>query len=162
VVENSSYGPLAAKAQYKLGLALKGLARYYEAEDAFNKVISSYPNSEWVDAAKFQVAVCRAAISQGPDYDQGATKEAKDKFEEFVREHPDAVLSAEADKNIAELREKEAESSYNIARFYEKQAALDAAKVYYNDIINSQPESKWAARALERLQIIEKIQRKKK
>jgi len=156
VIENSTYGPWAPAAQYKLGLVLKGLLRYYEAEEAFNKVISNYPNSEWVEAAKFQIAACRAAVSRSPDYDQWATKEAKEKFEEFVQEHPDAVLSRDAEKNISQLREKEAEANFNIARFYEKQKAQEAAKIYYNDIINNYPESSWAGRALERLQMMEK------
>jgi outer membrane protein assembly factor BamD (BamD/ComL family) len=156
VVENSTYGPLAPKAQYKLGLVLKGLMRYYEAEEAFNKVITNYPNSEWVEAAKFQIASCRAAVSRGPDYDQGAAKEAKDKFEDFVKEHPDAVLSHEAEKNINQLKEKEAEANFNTGRFYEKQKAYEAAKVYYNEIINNYPDSVWAVKALERLQIMEK------
>lgn len=157
IIENSTYGPLAANAQYKLGLVLKGLARYYEAEEAFNKVISNYPDSEWAGAAKFQIAVCRQAVSRGPDYDQGATKEAKEKFENFVREHSDAALSSDAEKNIEKLKEKEAESKYNIARFYEKQKAYEAAKVYYSDIIKNYPNSgMWAAMALERLQVLEK------
>src|SRR3989338_7943149 len=62
VVENSTYGPWAPQAQYKLGLVLKGLLRYYEAEEAFNKVISSYPDSQWAEAAKFQLATTRAAV----------------------------------------------------------------------------------------------------
>jgi len=156
VVENSTYGPLAPQAQYKLGLVLKGLMRYYEAEDAFNKVISNYPTSEWADAARFQVASCRAALSRGFDYDQGAAEEAKLKFEDFVRDHPDAVLSRDAEKNIEQLQEKEAESGYNIGKFYEKQGAFDAAKIYYNDIVRSHPNSPWAAKAGERLDILEK------
>jgi outer membrane protein assembly factor BamD (BamD/ComL family) len=156
VVENSTYGPLAPKAQYKLGLVLKGLMRYYEAEDAFNKVISSYPDSEWVGAAKFQIAACRAAVSRGAAYDQGAAKEAKEKFEEFVRENPDAVLSRDAEKNINQLNEREAESYYSIGRFYEKQKAPEAAKVYYEDILNNYPNSIWAAKSLERIQMMEK------
>ena len=155
VIENSTYGPLAAKTQYKLGLVLKSLLRYYEAEEAFNKVISNYPDSEWVEAAKYQIASCRAAVSRGPDYDQGAAKEAKEKFEEFVREHPDAILSRDAEKNIEQLKEKEAESAYNIGRFYEKQKAWNAARIYYNEIVNNYSESPWAARAMERLQIID-------
>ena len=155
VVENSTYGPLAPKAQYKLGLILKSLMRYYEAEEAFNKVITNYPNSEWVEASKFQIASCRAAVSRGSDYDQGAAQEAKQKFEDFVREHPEAILSSEAEKNVQQLKDKEAESDYNIARFYEKQKALGAAKVYYNDIITNYPDSAWAAKAMERLQIME-------
>lgn len=161
VVENSTYGPLASKSQYKLGLVLKGLGRYYEAEDAFNKVISSYPDSEWVKAAKFQIAACRGAVSRGPDYDQGATKEAKDKFEEFLRENPDAVLSNDAEKSISDLREKEAESSFNIARFYEKQGEYKAARVYYEDLLINYPRSKWAEKAQARIDFMEKKNGKK-
>ncbi len=156
VIENSTYGPWAAPAQYKLGLVLKGLLRYYEAEDAFNKVVSNYPDSEWAAPAKFQIASCRAAVSHGPEYDQGSAGEAKEKFEEFVKEHPDAVLSSEAEKNIEQLKEKEAASNYNIARFYEKQKAFEAAKVYYKDVIDNYPDSGWAGKALERMQALEK------
>ena len=156
VIENSTYGLLAAAAQYKLGLVLKGLLRYYEAEEAFNKVVSNYPDSKWTAAAKFQIASCRASVSRGPDYDQGSAKEAKEKFEAFVKEHPDAELSSEAQKNIEQLKEKEAASKYNIARFYEKQKAFESAKIYYNDVINNYPNSQWAVTALERLQIMEK------
>jgi len=156
VVENSTYGPFAPAAQYKLGLVLKSHLRYYEAEEAFNKVISNYPDSEWAGAAKFQMASCRAAVSRGADYDQGAAKEAKDKFEEFIRDHPDAALSREAQKNIDELREKEAESKYSIGRFYEKQKQYTAAKIYYDDVINNYSQSSFAIKSLERLQVLEK------
>lgn len=156
IVENSTYGPLAPRAQYKLGLVLKGLLRYYEAEDEFNKVVSRYPDSEWASAAKFQIASCRSSLSKGPAYDQGAAQEAKERFEEFVKEHPDAVLSLDAEKNINSIREKEAEASYNIAKFYEKQKAFDSAKIYYNDIINNYTDSPWASQAAARLQIMER------
>jgi len=156
VIENSTYGPLAPKAQYKLGLVLKSLMRYFEAEEAFSKVISNYPDCEWVEAAKFQIAACRAAVSKGSDYDQGAAQEAKEKFEEFVQEHPDAVLSRDAEKKIDQLKEKEAESNYNIAKFYEKQKIYESAKIYYNDTITNYPDTMWAAKAMERLQILEK------
>lgn len=156
VVENSTYGPLAPKAQYKLGLVLKGLQRYYEAEEAFNKVVSNYPDSEWVAPSKFQIASCRAAVSRGPDYDQGAMQDAKQKFEEFVSEHPDAVLSKDAEENVNRLKEKEAAASFNIAVFYEKQKAFKAAKIYYENVISNYSSSPWAAKALERLQLMEK------
>jgi len=155
VVENSTYGPLASKAQYKLGLVLKEIGRHYEAEEAFNKVLTNYPDSEWSEPAKFQIANVRAMTSRGSDYDQGAAKEAKDKFEEFVKEYPDAVLSKKAEESIGQLKEKEAESHYNIARFYEKQQAFDSAKIYYEDVISNYPRSPWAVKALERLRALE-------
>lgn len=156
VIANSTYGSLAAAAQYKLGLVLKGLGRYLEAEEELRKVIANYPESEWQAAAKFQIAACKAAVARSPDYDHQATAEAKKEFEEFLKAHPDATLSAEAEKNIAALKEREAESNYKIAVFYEKQKARDAAKVYYNYVIENYSRSIWAARSLEKLQAMEK------
>jgi len=159
VVENSPFGPLAPVAQYKLGLALKNLQRYFEAEEAFNKVVTNYPASEWAEASKFQIASTRASLSKSPEYDQGATKEAKEKFEEFLESHPEAELSSQARKNIEDLMGKESESNYKIALFYEKQKDYKAAEIYYNEIIDNQPESIWAAKAMERLKILENRKR---
>ncbi|MDD5432432.1 MAG: tetratricopeptide repeat protein [Candidatus Omnitrophica bacterium] len=156
VIENSTYGPLAPKAQYKLGLVLKELKRYFEAEDAFNKVISNYPDSEWSEPSKFQIAVCRQAVSRGADYDQGATEEAKQKFEEFVKEHPEAILSDKAEKSISAIREEEAEANFNIGRFYEKQKQFESAKIYYNEVITNYSDSTFAAKAQEKLRTLEK------
>ncbi|HOU35647.1 MAG TPA: outer membrane protein assembly factor BamD [Candidatus Omnitrophota bacterium] len=156
VVENSTYGPLAPKAQYKLGLVLKSMERYYEAEEAFNKVITAYPESEWVEPAKFQLASTRASVSRSAAYDQGATREAKEKFEEFVIQHPDAILAPEAERNIRALNAKEAESLYSAALFYEKQKAWNAARLYYRNIIANYPDSSWAAKAAGRLETMEK------
>lgn len=155
VVENSEYGPFAPKAQYKLGLVLKSQSKYYEAEEAFEKLIRNYPDSEWVEAAKFQIAAVKASLSKSPEYDQVETKEAKERFEDFVQTHPEASLSKEAEKNIDELREKESESNYNIGRFYEKQKEYDAARIYYETILADNPDSVWAEKAGERLQSLE-------
>jgi outer membrane assembly lipoprotein YfiO len=159
VVENSTYGPLAPIAQYKLGLVLKSLGRFQEAEEEFEKVLSNYPNSEWFSAAKFQIASCKASLSRSPDYDQERTAEAKEMFEEFVKEHPDATLSKEAERNIEELKEKEAKSNFDIGFFYERQKIYDSAKLYYNFVIENYPKSIWAAKAFERLQALEKKKR---
>lgn len=155
IVENAPYGSLAAKAQYKQGLVFKSLSRLNEAEEAFGKVIANYPESEWVAPAKFQLASAKAGMAKNSDYDQGATREAKEQFEDFVRSHPDAELSKEAEKNIGRLKDREAESDFNAARFYEKQKQYDSARIYYQGIIAGNPDSAWAAKARERLGIME-------
>jgi len=155
VIDNSTYGPLAAEAQYKLGLILKSLGNFFEAEEEFNKVIKHYPQSEWVTAAEFQIAECGASISPSPDYDQEATREAKERFEDFILSHSDAMLSQQAEKNIQQLQEREAQGYYDTAVFYEKQQAYDAARIYYNIVVKDYPRSLWAAKALSKLQALE-------
>jgi outer membrane protein assembly factor BamD (BamD/ComL family) len=64
-------------------------------------------------------------------------------------------LSKDAEINISVLKEKEAAASYNIAVFYEKQEAYKAAKIYYENVISNYSDTAWAAKALERLQLME-------
>ena len=156
VVNNSSFGRWAPEAQYKLGLLLKSQSRFYEAEEEFSKVIKNYPKSEWVTAAEFQVASCRASIAPDPDYNQEAMREAKESFEDFILSHPDAELSQEAERNIRQLKEKEAQGYFDAAEFYEKQKAYNAAKIYYNIVIDDYPKTQWAAQAFSKLQELEK------
>ena len=155
VIDNSTFGPLAAEAQYKLGLILKSLGNYSEAEEEFSRVIKNYPQSEWAAPAEFQIASCRANISPSPNYDQEATREAKEGFKEFLLSHPDADLSRQAEKNIQELKEREAQGYYDTAVFYEKQRAYEAARLYYDIIIKDYPESIWAVKDSSKLQEME-------
>lgn len=156
VVANAPFGPYAAQAQYKLGIVYKNISRYFEAEEAFSKVITEYPESEWATAAKYQLAATRAMEARSSAYDQGSTLEAKKKFEDFVREHPEVDLSREAQKSIQQLSEKEAESSFSAGKFYERQKDYQSARIYYDDIIKNYPDSPWAVKALERISIIDK------
>ena len=151
VIENYPYGELAPLSQYKIGMVLKSLGSFSEAKTEFEKVITNYPESEWVEPAKYQAADSASLASLKADYDQALSKEAKERFEDFVEEHPDATLSDETKEQIQALTDKEAEKSFSIAQFYEKQKAYTSAEIYYNDVIKNYPRSSWAGKAQERL-----------
>lgn len=156
VIKNSPYGKYAPIAQYKIGLILKGMARFAEAKEEFEKVVSEYPQSEWADAARFQIALCTKDISLEASYDQQRTKEAQDRFKEFVKSHPDAELSKEAREHISGLAGKEAESNFQIAKFYEKQKKLESAKIYYKYVFENFPDTSWSTEAFECYQALER------
>ena len=156
VVANAPYGKYAAIAQYKIGLFLKNSGMYTEARAEFDKVINEYPQSEWVKATKYQIALCDAKAAPKPAYDQSTTGNAVQEFEEFVKTYPDADLSANAKKHISQLKGKEAENNYNIARFYEKQKAWEAARIYYNIVVDDYKDTSWSVKAIERLGILGK------
>ncbi|PIQ89905.1 MAG: hypothetical protein COV72_00650 [Candidatus Omnitrophica bacterium CG11_big_fil_rev_8_21_14_0_20_42_13] len=155
VIKNAPYGKYAPVAQYKIGLILKGLARFDEAKREFEKVVANYPESEWNEAAKFQIALCTKKTSLDVPYDQQITKEAKERFEDFIVSHPDAELSKQAQEQISDLRLREAESNFNIAKFYEKQKKLKSAGIYYEYVFSNFPNTEWATKAFERYQILE-------
>jgi outer membrane protein assembly factor BamD len=156
IIENYPYGKLAPISQYKIGLVLKTAGSFDEAKSEFEKVVSSYPESEWAEAAKFQMAQTASLASLGSDYDQQLTQEAKERYKEFVTKHPEAALSKEAYGEISGLADKEAEKDFNIGQFYEKQESFKSAVVYYEDVVKNYPRSAWAQKSTERIQALEK------
>lgn len=159
VIKNAPYGPLAAPAQYKIGLYLQEKHLYQEARDEFEKVINDYPESEWAKAAKYQIALSDAKRSTDAQYDQKVTQAAIEEFNEFVESYPDAKLSTEAKEQIWKLREKEAENSFMVAQFYEKKKNYKAAKIYYQSVVDDFEKSSWAVKALNK---IREVARKEK
>lgn len=155
VIKNSPYGEYAPAAQYKIGQYLLEKQLYQEARDEFEKTINDYPDSEWAKAAKFQIALSDAKRSSGAQYDQKITAAALNEFKEFVKKFPDAQLTEKAKDHIDTLHEKEAESNFLIAQFYEKQKQYDAAKIYYNTIVDSYPDTSWSRKALEKIRRLE-------
>lgn len=156
VVNNAPYGKYAAVAQYKIGLFYKSVGMLPEAREEFEKVINEYPQSEWVKAAKYQIALTDVQSSLKPEYDQSATKSAVKEFEEFLKVYPEAELSTDAQKQVQDLKNKDAENNFNIAKFYEKQRKFESAKIYYQHIVSDYPDSLWALKAVAKLEVLNK------
>ncbi|MFH1655769.1 MAG: outer membrane protein assembly factor BamD [Candidatus Omnitrophota bacterium] len=155
VIDNAPYSDYAPASYYKIGLFLKEVNSFSEAKEEFEKITAEYPQSEWANKAQYQIALCEYNESLRPDYDQKPTEDATKKFEEFVKVNPDAELTKEAKNKIGHLKEKDAEHNFVIAKFYEKQKEFESAQIYYRYVIKTYPESPWADRAIERLQVIE-------
>jgi len=156
VIENAPYSKFAPASYYNIGLFLEELGGYPEAKVEFDKIVTEYPQSDWVDKAKYQIALCEYRASLKPDYDQTNSKSATEKFEEILKSNPDTELSKKAKATVSELKNKDAESNFIIAKYYEKRKLIDSAKIYYRYIIENYPDNKWAAKAQERLYIMEK------
>ena len=156
VIKNAPYGKNAAAAQYKIGLYLQEKELFQESRDEFEKTINDYPESEWAQAAHYQIALSDAKRSSQAQYNQKVTQSAVEEFKTFVKDYPDAEFSDKAKNEIHKLKEKEAENNFVIASFYEKQKKYEAAKVYYTNIVEDYQTTSWAKKALVKLQQINK------
>jgi outer membrane protein assembly factor BamD len=154
VIKNAPYGKFAAVAQYKIGLYLKEKGLFVEARDEFEKTMNDYPNSEWAKAAQFQIAMADTKRSSNAQHEQKTTQIAIEGFKEFVKTHPDSELTPEAKSQISKLRNKEAENSFVIAEFYEKQKNFKGARIYYKELIEKFEDTSWANKAKSRLKVI--------
>ncbi len=155
IIENAPYSEEAKASQYKLGLLYKSLGRYKEAIDTLKDLIEKYPESRWVEPARYQLAIASAKASLGAEYDQELTIEAKKRFSEFVSSHPEAELSSQAYKELDKLKDKEATRYFKIAEFYDKQKNYKSAKIYYHYIIDNYPGTSYQQEAKKRVSVIE-------
>ncbi|NQT76007.1 MAG: outer membrane protein assembly factor BamD [Candidatus Omnitrophica bacterium] len=156
VAENAPYGKYAEPAMFKTGMAHKQIADYDNAIMMFKGLIDSYPNSEFIDRARYQLAECSKLMSLRPDYDQTPTIVAREEFEDFIEKHPDSEMSKEAREIVDDLRLREAQNAYKIAEFYESRHKPESAVIYYRDIIQKYPGTELARKAKERLDAIRK------
>ena len=151
IVAKVPYSEYAPRAQYKLGIILMKLARYDEARSAFQKVIDDYSDSEWSAPAKYQLAIATAKSFPGADYDSSYLKEATDRLDEFIKDHPEAKISSEAEEQLEELKNREAKKQFDIASFYEKQGYYDSASIYYKKVVDIYPDSNHYSASLSKI-----------
>ncbi len=147
VVENAPYGKYAEDAQFKLGEALKKSERYEEAVQAYHKLVDDYPNSKLATKAMYEEAYCAYKASLKPAYDIAATDNAIKTFEKFVDKNKDSDLAKEADTTMKRLKDNVAEKSFKTAEFYESQGKFEAAIIYYQDVVDTYPESSFVDQA---------------
>ena len=147
VVTNAPYGKYAQDAQFKLGEALKKSERYEEAVEAFHKVAEDYPNSKLVSQAMFEEADCAYKASLRPAYDATSTDNAIKTFEKFVDKNKGTDLTKEAGRTMRRLKDNVAEKSFRTAEFYESQGKKEAAIIYYQDVIDTYPDSSFVPAA---------------
>lgn len=159
VTENAPYSKHAPMAQFKIGQAYKKAGSFDEAIVEFRVLVDTYPESELVDDAKYEIAYCTYKASLKPHYDQTPTDAAIKQFEEFAEQEADETLTVEAEEALRDLKEKKAESLYEVAAFYEKRKQYQSALIYYNEVLETYPDTGCAVKALSRIRILEEKQK---
>jgi outer membrane protein assembly factor BamD len=64
---------------------------------------------------------------------------------------PNSEKAAQARSNLQQLEHKAISSSFEVARFYDKQKMYRAAVIYYNEVIRQQPGSAESEKAKKRI-----------
>ena len=109
--------------------------------------MENYPESTYIDKARFEVADCANKASLKPAYASEPTERAIKIYEDFTESAKDGRLTKEAVVTILRLKNKAAEKSFSTAEFYEKQRHYDSAIIYYKDVIDRYPESSYAEKS---------------
>jgi outer membrane protein assembly factor BamD len=156
VIRNAPYGDLAPLALMNVALIHQYKNNTIQAIDALDRLINNYPTSLLASDAYLNLAETFSGLVDGPDYDQGATREAMSYFEDFMILYSDHEEVARAEAGLQEMEDVYARSKLVIGQFYYRYRRwYDAAEIFFNEAITVAPESEAAATAREFLVRVE-------
>jgi outer membrane protein assembly factor BamD len=151
IIKTAPYGKYTARAQFDLGRAREKQGENEAAIAAYQSVVEKFPNDPIAVDAQYQIGYIWSKASATGTYDPNAAKNAKIAFEDFLSRYPNSEKSAQAKQNLKRMEHKQTSSSYDIAKFYDKQKMYRAAAIYYNDVIRTQPGSTEGEKAKKRI-----------
>ena len=144
-----------------------GLAQFYIAECYFylgdyNQSIIEYnkylTRNDSIDklVKKSQFMLCRCYFNMSLDYnkDQSDTYIAIEKLQYFIEKESMKDYFQEIEIMILDLRTKLAKKDFYTAKLYIKLEELDAAVIYYNNIINDYYDTKYVNSSITNIALI--------
>jgi outer membrane protein assembly factor BamD len=151
VVRTAPYGKYTARAQFDIGLVREKQGAKDAALEAYQAVVDKFPNEPVAADAQYQIGYIWFTAARQGARDIAATHNAKTAFEDFLFRYPNSEKAAQARANLQLLEHKQTSSSYEVAKFYDKQKKYRAAAIYYNEVVRQQPGSAESNRAQKRI-----------
>jgi outer membrane protein assembly factor BamD len=151
VVRTAPYGKYTARAQFDIGLAREKQGANDAALQAYQAVIQKFPSDPIAADAQYQMGYIWFTASKGGTQDFSATSNARVAFQDFLFRYPNSEKAAQARSNLQLLEHKATSSSFEVARYYDKQKMYRGAVIYYNEVIRQQPGSAESEKAKKRI-----------
>ena len=151
VVRTAPYGKYTARAQFDIGLVREKQGANDAAIEAYQAVVDKFPNEPIAVDAQYQIGYIWFHASQTGTKDIAAASKAKTAFQDFLLHYPNSEKAAQARADLDQLEQKQTSSSFEVAKFYDKQKYYRAAVIYYNEVIRQQPGSTESDRAKKRI-----------
>jgi outer membrane assembly lipoprotein YfiO len=104
--------------------------QWEEARPVYERLIESYPTSEWVPPAYYQLGKSLYNDLKGYQYDPTPLARARWYFERFLDKRRVGPEAEEARRYVRELRELEAKHELYVARFYLLNGHREGARLH--------------------------------
>src|SRR6266487_432931 len=156
IVRSAPYGKYTARAQFNIGLAREKQGASEAAIQAYQAVVDKFPNEPIAADAQYQIGYIWFKAARTGTKDAAAITNARTAFQDFLVRYPNSEKAGQARANLELIEHKQTTSSYEVAKFYDKQKYYRAAVIYYNEVIRQQPGSTESDQAKKRIDQLRK------
>lgn len=125
---------------------------------ALERIIENYPKLDLAADAYLELGDTYAEQVAGPQYDQGATRDAIAYYEDYLILYPEDDDAGKAENQLDTMYDTLSRSKLQLGRYYYKyRQNYQAARVFLNEAITVSPESKAATEARELLDKLDQL-----
>jgi outer membrane protein assembly factor BamD len=158
IVDSGPYSDVAPHAQLRIGAAREKQKDYEAAVKAYETAADRYHNDPAIAAdAMYRAALSYQKQSTTSEYDQGTAAKAIAAYTDFVTFYPEDKRVALAQKAVVSLKAEQVRGNFSIAQYYEKNRQWTGAVVYYNEVLQMDPNSPYAAQARQRIEVLKPL-----
>jgi outer membrane protein assembly factor BamD len=155
IVQSGPYSDVAPHAQLRIGAAREKQKDYPAAVKAYETAADRYQNQPVIVAdALYREGISYAKEAATAEYDQNTAAQAIAVFTDFITLYPDDRRAPQAQRIITMLKSQQVQGNFKIAQFYESSKKWDGAVIYYNEVLQLDPNSRYAALARQRIEVL--------
>lgn len=155
IVNDGPYSDVAPHAQLRIGAAREKQKDYDDAVKAYETAADRYHDQPTIAAdALYREGVSWQKQAATAQYDQSTAGKAIESYTDFITLFPDDKRVPAAQDAIAKLKAVQVQGNYMIAQFYENSKEWAGAVVYYNAVLQLDPNSPLAPLARARIEVL--------
>jgi len=143
--------PRVDQASYYTADAHFNRKEYVTAAADFARLASGVGRGELGDDARFMTCRAYEELSPRPQLDQEYTRAAIEHCQSLVDFFPESEFRERAEGIVEQMWGKLAAKAYETGEWYQGRQAYDSAILYYEDVVRTYPQTRWAPRALGRM-----------
>jgi outer membrane protein assembly factor BamD len=153
IVTNGPYSDVAPHAQLRVGAAHEKAKDYDLAVKSYGTAADRYHDQPVIAAdAVFRQGVSYYREAAKAEYDQSTAEQAIETFTDFITLFPEDKRVSQAQRAIVILKSEQVRGAFQVAKFYDDGKKWDGAAVYYNEVVQLDPNSSYAALARQRIE----------
>ncbi|HXI69885.1 MAG TPA: tetratricopeptide repeat protein [Verrucomicrobiae bacterium] len=158
IVDSGPYSDVAPHAQLRIGEAREKQKDYEAAVTAYETAADRYHTQPLIAAdAMYRTALCYQKQATTSEYDQGTAAKAISAYTDFITFYPEDKRVAASQKALVSLKAEQVRGNFGIAKYYEKNKQWTGAVVYYNEVLQMDPNSPYAAQARQRIEVLKPL-----
>ncbi len=144
IADREGRSPMAQRALTALAQAQQQKKKYFDAYQTWAEIATRWPTGKTGQQALLRMGQELHASYSGTQYDAAVLKSAKSYFEDFKQRYPELATELDIAGTLALIEEQLAYKYYETGFYYERTGKPDAAKLYYDKVIDGWPDSKAA------------------